>query len=437
MACRPLALLSIALAAPACTRGNTPDADVGAPAPADAAPTLSARTEAGAPNLAPGESSSAAAPPAPSTPAAVASRAPDGAASFCRTVRAPVQLAPHGAAALAARDDRSLDVVLNDDGHPHLLAFGSDAASGSTEPPDEHATANALRLPCAVAGEFAYCPDRSGAVHRARFNGEGDRVVANARAGTHVSAAVLAGAHTALGYLASRQTSEGWVSEAWLAVDDDVPLRVSEDGSGATAIEIASRGASLLAVAVDARSALTALHARPVAYAHGAHVGEDSVVFVGGPGDRRTAAALALPPSGPGWALLPIARDVNDFGLAVVRIEEPPRVDEPVAWSAYPNGLDPAPVAAAIHGSRTWVARVRPESADPSAQRVLELGEIEPAAAGGPADAAVGTGSFVPREILPTAGAPSHVALAFDPRGELWLSWLDPSGSWLERLACR
>ena len=59
---------------------------------------------------------------------------------------------------------------------------------------------------------------------------------------------------------------------------------------------------------------------------------------------------LAVAPDGPSWSLLPIAKDVGSFGLAIVRLDEPPRVDEPVVWSMYPNGLDPAPIAAASGG---------------------------------------------------------------------------------------
>ena len=108
-----------------------------------------------------------------------------------------------------------------------------------------------------------------------------------------------------------------------------------------------SAGGGELALQVDARTALTAKNALPIAYGKRDELGDDAVVFVGGPGDRRTRAALAVPPVGPGWSLLPIATDIGSFGLAIVRVDAPPRVDEPAVWAMYPNGLDPAPVAAA------------------------------------------------------------------------------------------
>jgi hypothetical protein len=427
----PAALLASTFAAIGCRGGES--ASDPQPQKGDSAPSLSAANsvplvEASAP------ATVAVPPPSAPVPSAAAVALPgDASAAFCRVLQGPVALPIRGPATLIARPDR-LDVVLDDNGRPRVVPFLAGSSAGTVAAAHEPADAGPTPMegrsgrsltPCAVAGEIAFCPDRTGGIHRASLSGEGDRIVASGRTGTRVAAALLAGGHAALAYLASRQTSEGWVSEAWLEVDDEVPLRLSEDGSGATAVELARRGGSLLALSIDARAALTAMHARPVAYDHGARLGEDQVVFVGGPGDRRTAASLVLPETGPGWALLPIARDMAEFGLAVVRLDDPPRVDEPVVWSMYPNGLDPAPVAASADGHRTWIARVRPEAAAPGAARVLELCEGTP------------EGTLTPRQVVPTAASPTDVSLALGPRAELWLSWVDASGSWIERLACR
>src|SRR5580704_1958233 len=301
------------------------------------------------PSAAPPPSVSGVAAPGSATPAVI--RSADGSAGFCRPVRGPVELPIRAPATFAVRGDR-VDAVIDDDGRPRITSFVAApfAASApiSTPPvrePAEGVVPKGLRLQCATVGEVVFCPDRSGAIHRSGLAGDGDRIVASGRIGTRVAASALAGAHTALAYLASRKTTEGWVSEAWLEVDDEPPLRISEDGSGATAVDLAVRGSSLIALSIDARAALTAMHARPVVYERGAQLGEDAVVFVGGPGDRQTAGILAVPTAGVGWAMLPIARYIADFGLAIVRLDDPPHVDEPTVWSMYPNGLDPAPLA--------------------------------------------------------------------------------------------
>jgi hypothetical protein len=348
-------------------------------------------------------------------------------------VRGPIELPVRGAVGLVARGDE-IACVQNEDGRPHVTRYPTPpiAPSPTAPPPSEPAGAGVsagLAVGCAWAGGRVFCPDRTGAVHRARPDGTDDRIVASSRTGSRVAGASLPPDRTLLAYLASRKTSEGWVSEAWLAVDDEPPEKLSEDGSGATSVTLAEHTGGIVAVTVDARTALTAMHARTIAFDAardgGVHLGEDTVVFVGGPGDRRTGAALAVTPSGAGWSLLPIAKDVGTFGLAVVRIESPPRVEEPVTWSMYPNGLDPAPVAAASSGPHTWVARVLPQSAEVGATHLLQLGHVD------------GKGTFAALDRVATSGNVKDVALAVDGRGALWVGWLDASGAWLERLQCR
>jgi hypothetical protein len=414
-------LLALAIASSAACRPGTERRDAGEPTPA---------ASAGA--------DVAAVPSSPPAPDANASVVPssvdmDAGSRSCRVVRGPIELPVRGVMALLVRGDE-IACLQNEDGRPHVTRYPTPAVGPSpavppaSEPAGTGATTG-LAVGCAWAGGRVFCPDRSGAVHRARPDGSDDRIVASSRSGSRVAAAALAPERAVLAYLASRKTSEGWVSEAWLAVDDEPPVRLSEDGSGATSVTLAEHAGGVVAVTVDARTALTAMHARTIASEAardaGVRLGEDTVVFVGGPGDRRTGAALAVAPAGSGWALLPIAKDVGSFGLAVVRIESPPRVEEPVAWSMYPNGLDPAPIAAAAGGPLTWVARVLPQSADVGAPQVLQLGQVD------------AQGAFAALDRVPTRGNPKDVALAVDGRGAVWVGWLDASGAWLERLHCR
>jgi hypothetical protein len=367
-------------------------------------------------------------PTSTSTPTPTPTPPLDAGPAACRILLGPKELAVRSPAALASRGE-TLEAILDEDGKPRIIALPAGPIPASAPAPAPEAldggAAAGLSIACAVAADRIYCPDPAGNVHRYSRTGGEDRLVASARTGSRIAAAVLPPSHAVVAYVASRRTSEGWTSEAWIAVDEDPPVRISEDGNGATSVTLAPRAASLLAITVDARAALTAMHARPITYDKGVHLGEDVVLFVGGPGDRRTGAAVALGPSGPGYGLLPIAKDVSDFGLALVRLDDPPRVDEPVSWSMYPNGLDPAPVAA-VTGARTWVARVRPRVADPSSDKLLEIGEVSR------------EGTFEARHVVAgTSGVPRDVALALDGHGALWLSWLDTTGSRIERLSCK
>jgi hypothetical protein len=109
--------------------------------------------------------------------------------------------------------------------------------------------------------------------------------------------------------------------------------------------------------------------------------------------------------------------------MAAVRLSDPPTDDEPVVWSFYPNGLDPAPVAATRGVSPIRVARARPTSKDLDASRVLEVGNLEP------------SGEFRARCILAEAAYIKDVELELDTQGAMWIFWRDTRGSHLERRA--
>jgi hypothetical protein len=424
--------LALAIAFPVACRSGSASRDAVEQAPATSAVAVADAAPA-PPAASVSEVASSSRTPRPDASPVPSSLDLDAGARSCRVVRGPIELPVRGAVGLIARGDE-IACVQNEDGRARVTRYPAPpiASSPTAPPPTEPAASGVsagLAVGCAWAGSRIFCPDRSGAVHRVRPDGSDDRIVASSRSGSRVAGASVAPDRTVLAYLASRKTSEGWVSEAWLAVDDEPPARLSEDGSGATSVALADHAGGVVAVTVDARTALTAMHARSLALDAardgGVHLGEDTVVFVGGPGDRRTGAALAVTSPGSGWSLLPIAKDVGSFGLAVVRIESPPRVEEPVTWSMYPNGLDPAPVAAVSSGSHTWVARVLPQSADVGATHVLQLGRVDE------------QGAFAALDRVPTSGNVKDVALAVDSRGALWVGWLDASGAWLERLQCR
>ena len=272
---------------------------------------------------------------------------------------------------------------------------------------------------CAAAGDVLFCPDATGTVHA--WRGEKHAIVAHARAWTDVAAAAI-GEHVALAYLAERVTSEGLVREAWAVLDEGAPVRVSEEGSGATFVELAARGRGLLAMTIDARVAMTPAHARPIAIADGAlKLGADAVVFVGGSAEPHNAGALATSQDGSAFELVAVADGAESFGMAAIRVEDPPREDEPVVWSLYPNGLDPAPIAATHGGTRLIVARARPRSHEPASTRVLELGELSR------------EGAFTAGCIIDEAPFIKDVEVELDRRGALWVFYRDPRGSVLER----
>ncbi|KYF48133.1 hypothetical protein BE08_34340, partial [Sorangium cellulosum] len=240
-----------------------------------------------------------------------------------------------------------------------------------------------------------------------------------------VSAVALPGGRTLLAFLSDRKTTEGVVTQAFAVLDDRPAVPLSEEGSGATFVALAPWKGGALAMYIDARSALTPVHARTLGVtAEGKlELGPDAVIFVGGAGESRLAGALATGAEGPAYALLPASRDMSEFGMASIRIDDAPRDDMPAVWSLYPNGLSPAPIAATQGVSPIHVARVRPTARDPGAQHALEIGQLDAA------------GRFQPRCVAVEGKSFKHVAIEADRDGSLWIAYTTAAGTFLEQRA--
>ncbi len=337
-----------------------------------------------------------------------------------------------GPALLVASGER-VELVFNNDGRPFAVTFPAGLIDSSSKPtPQKLADTGPLAgyPACARGGAFYFCADKTGNVRRSPVSGNaagsaGGDVFASSRAGTRIDAVTLTGDHALLGYLYTGKTTEGFVTEAWAKLDDEPAVRVSEDGTGATTLDLAPRGAGALAMTIDTRSALTAVHARSLTSEGGKlGMGPDEVVFIGGPPEHATTGILGAAAAGVAWALVPLAKDATNFGTAIVRVDDPPRVDAPVTWSLYPNGLDPAPLVATQGKSPIRVARVRPQASEPTSPRILELGRVD------------GEGTFTSLGIVGTDGRPRDLAVDVDTHGALWLYYTDAAGGWVERRMC-
>lgn len=376
--------------------------------------------------------------PSASAAEAKAARAPDRKAASgkeaCTLLRGPIQLALTGAPTLWMDDDAGPDVdpriIFNRQGSPRRVtlppplkveatkATGKKPERLALGEPAERATAPG----CASAGGFLFCMSADGALHRTTLAGEGDTVIGSGRAGASIAASVIGPGHTVAAYLVDRKTTEGIVTMAFAALDDGPPVQLSEDGSGATFVALAPRADQVVAMYIDARRALTPLHARVLSVKAGKlELDRDAVLFVGEGTEGRTSGAMVVGPSGPAYGLLPIFKDTTTFGLASIRIDERPRDDAEVTWSPYPGGLDSAPVAATSGVSPMRVLRVLPTSSEPKARKALELGEIEP------------HGAWKPLCVVAERGSFNDVGLLADRFGTLWITYTDGDGTWIER----
>jgi hypothetical protein len=349
--------------------------------------------------------------------------ASDASASSCKLLRPPIMQPYGGPAALrfvGTGQARMAELVFNEASRPRFSGIPFTQRRSFLDVPMPPKTT----LPgCAVLSDFVYCPDENGAIHRTQ-GGEKDTVVAQGRAGTPLSVGTIAPDHVLLAYIRDEVTSEGRVRVAEVKLDDGPPLRLSEEGSGATYVEIVSRGESAIALTLDGRIAMTPAHVRIVRALDGRlSLSRDAVVFVGGPAESYTRGRLAFSAEGAAFMLAPVAHPVDGFGMAVVKLSDPPTEDEPVVWSMYPSGIDPAPLAVTRGISPIRIARVRSSAPEPGASLLLEAGELSPA------------GDFQAKCILAEAAYIKDVELDVDREGTMWLFWRDTRGSHLERRA--
>jgi hypothetical protein len=391
-------------------------------------PPVSASATAGA-----AASASAAGPPA--SAAEPTRTAPPGDA--CRVTRGPIQLSFTGPAAFVAGGDAEPRIVFNGDGVPRAVVLPLGAVGTKVDAPLKSSKPVEARRPerlalteppersvspaCAAAGASLFCLDKAGGIHRSSLTGEGSVIVAQARVGSPMAAATIAGTRVVYAFLADRKTSEGATTLAFAALDDGPPVVLSEDGSGATHVTLASRGEEALAMYIDARRALTPVHARVLKGGPLLGLGPDAVVFVGGGGDARPVGALAQGNHGHELVLLPIDKDEHGFGMAAIRIEEQPRDDSATTWSLYPSALERPAIAATQGGLPIRVLRTLPAADDAGTKRVLELGELD------------ATGAWKPLCPVAQGASFTDLAIAADATGALWIAYTDADGTWVEK----
>ncbi len=363
--------------------------------------------------------------------ASVTAEARDAGASTCRIAFGPAELPFVGPASLVAAGGE-VRVVANDAGKPRIVAFAAPPPPGPSAPlpapPPPGPRFEVTRAqPCEIAGKWAYCQGPGGLVQRTTLGQNDTKPVAKGRAGTRFGAATLGEGHAVLATLDVRRTTEGETMQAFVTLDDHEPVRLSEDGAGATSVHLLPRHGGVVAVYIDARSAMLPVHARSIALkGEDVALGNDAVVFIGGPPERGIDFTLAATGKSL-FALVPMPKETATFGVAAIPIEDPPKDDVQAVWSSYPNGLDPAPIAATTRlgeSAPAWVARVRPKEAPVGSPRVLELGRLDAA------------GRFTSVGTVAEGRSVAHVTLTTDPHGAIWLVYGDRSGSWLERLVC-
>lgn len=153
------------------------------------------------------------------------------------------------------------------------------------------------------------------------------------------------------------------------------PVALTDDLTSAHSVALVASPGGLFVTFLEARTGMSTIHVRSIELKSGTEpsVGEDRVVWVGGPSRPSTELLAAAAPSSAN-VLMTLERDATHFGLAQfeLSLRSAPEQVEP-RWMLYENGIEPAPVASAGLCGRMLLALARPSSAVPHAPQELVL----------------------------------------------------------------
>lgn len=356
----------------------------------------------------------------------------DAGTSDCRLAYGPAEQPFRGPAALDVSGGE-LRLIANEGGRPRIFPVTIPPKKAPLVPPVKPSSYVGMRWPpCELAGKFVYCSGQGGAITRSTLGATGGqsdfKTVPNAkiRNGTRIAATMLDAEHSVVGWLESRQTTEGAMLKAFAAIDDHEPERLSEDGAGATSLRFFRRKTGPVAVYLDTRTNQVPVHARPLHFKNnGLAFGADVVLAVGGVPERGIDFEVGFVGER-GFVFVPMPKDTLEFGMATIPVEEPPKEDVGIAWSLYPNGIDPAPMASAPmkDGKGAWIVRTRPRERAVGSPRILELGKID----------AMGVYTSL-GEIAPAKNV-TDISAIEDTAGSLWILYGDSTTTYLERRVC-
>lgn len=154
------------------------------------------------------------------------------------------------------------------------------------------------------------------------------------------------------------------------------PLSLTDDATSAHSVALIETSDGVAALLLEARTGMSAIHLREIRFSKSRTpaVGEDRIVWIGGPGRSSTELFAEVAGDSTLRGLLTLERDATHFGLVELGI---PLVGSalPVEpeWLLYENGIEPAPFATAMLCGRARVILARPTSASPGAPQELVL----------------------------------------------------------------
>lgn len=337
-----------------------------------------------------------------------------------------VDVAPAGPSAatpvgvvMITRDGRTLLAPMSSGG-PNAAAPGRTPITPIEAGPADFV---ALERGPATSAGFAYFVHGGHLVRRRIGNGELENLADDARSYTRVAVPdlPLGEAPSVVAYVA-RHPSEKDSLIAKLWVEGQGTLALTPDGSAGNSVALARARGSYVAMSLESRTGMSPLHVRRISFDAGkVKLSGDVVPWIAGTAQPLSEIHAVGDPWSV-WALLAMERDATRFGLARVDLGLEPKMGATVHWREYPNGVEPAVVAAGYLCDRPVVLYARPANAEPHATQELQLASIGPDGLG-------------PSTIVASSRAFADASLASLDGGAL-VVYVADRRTWARRLRC-
>lgn len=221
----------------------------------------------------------------------------------------------------------------------------------------------------AVSSSHAYWVSKGRVVRRPLSGGDLEVLTTDARDGTRVA---VVGPPDVVAYITQPVGKQD--SLARLRLADGRRLDLTPEGAAASSVSLSRVGEDVIVSYIDGRSGMTPVHARKLRMPAGT-LDPDVVVWVSGATQGMTEITSVGTPDG-SWLMLPVERDASHFGLATMALDREPKMDPPLRWRTYENGLDRSPAAGATLCGAPTTIYVRPADASPTANQELMLSEL-------------------------------------------------------------
>jgi hypothetical protein len=268
----------------------------------------------------------------------------------------------------------------------------------------------------AVSPTHVYWITKGKLVRRALSGGELEVLSSDAREGTRVA---VVGPPDVVAYITEPVGKQD--SLARLRLPDGRKLELTPEGAAASSVSLSRVGEDVVASYIDGRSGMTPVHARRLRGSSGA-LDPDVVVWVSGATQGMTEISSVGTPD-VSWLMLPVERDASRFGLATLAVDKNPKMDPPLRWRTYENGLDRSPVAGAVLCGEPVALYVRPESATPNAHQELVISSLS-------------LDETASSEPLATARGFADVSLYPTPEGGV-LAYVADRRTWARLVRCK